>query len=184
MNQENNKNDRVKNGGSKLTTNKEVFHKWIKKEDTGPLVIEVGVTYGCNQDCVHCSFQQFKKYDHYDFIHRESFLDFLDDFKEMGGIEVYFAGNGEPLLHPNICEFFEYGNKIGLDMSMSTNGVPLTQEMAERILPNAKWINISISGGNVKTYSKIHKCPDSEFYEVIENIKSGFVLSFLCEKLS
>jgi radical SAM protein with 4Fe4S-binding SPASM domain len=161
----------VKDGSSKLVTNPKHFQKWLDKENVGPLVIEVGVTYGCNHDCVHCSFQQFDPYNGVNFIDKDSFIKFLDDFKSMGGIEVYFAGNGEPLLHPNICDFFEYGKKIGLDMTMSTNGEYLTPEVSERILPTAKWINFSINGGNVHDYTTVHKCTEESFYKVCQNIK-------------
>ena len=162
----------VKDGSSKIATNPQHFKKWLEKEDIGPLVIEVGVTYGCNHNCVHCSFQQFDSYTGVNFINKDAFIQFLDEFKLMGGIEVYFAGNGEPLLHPHICEFFEYGKKIGLDMTLSTNGEYLTDEIANRILQATKWVNFSINGGNLQDYITIHKCSEESFYKVIKNIKN------------
>lgn len=164
------KNEKV--GGSKLPDNKEHFKTWVEGGRVGPLVMEVGVSHGCNHGCTHCSFQQFAKYGDYEFIDKDIFFHFLDDFKELGGIEIYFAGNGEPLLHPDICEFFEYGAKIGLNMTMSTNGAPLSYEMAQRIIPNVQWISFSFNGGNVEDYTAIHKCPEEDFHRVVQNIKN------------
>ncbi|MBF0466739.1 MAG: radical SAM protein [Nitrospirae bacterium] len=164
-------------GGSKLVSNPEHFNKWLRGENPGPLVIEVGATNGCNHNCVHCMFQQYVKYKkEKSFIDLLSFKNFLDDFKAMGGIEVYFAGNGEPLLNESLPDFIEHGSSVGLNMAMSTNGVFLTPEVSERILPCMRFLKFSINGSDRESYKRIHRCDESDFDTVIKNI--GYAVSF------
>ena len=45
-----------------------------------------------------------------------------------GGVKsVMFAGEGEPLLHPDIAEIVNYAKKCSIDSSFTTNGVRLTK---------------------------------------------------------
>jgi len=163
----------IKIGGSKLTSHREHFQKWLNGENPGPMVIEVGATYGCNQKCIHCGFRQYKEYSKKkDFLEtKEDFERFLDDFYELGGIEVYFAGNGEPLLNPHLPQWIKYGKQIGLDMSMSTNGMLLNEKKIKEILPYSKWIRFSVNGGNKETYSKVHQCSLNSFEKLVNNLK-------------
>lgn len=151
-------------GGSLLAINEQCLNDWINGDNPGPLVVEAGISHGCNHDCVHCGFQQFSRYrDTKHFIDRNIFLKFMKEFKEAGGIEIYFAGNGEPLLHPDIGDFFCYGKELGLRINLSSNGILLNEAMSNRLLPVVNWIRFSVNGGNPEAYATVHKCDSTEF---------------------
>jgi len=100
-------------------------------------------------------------------------MKFLDDFRAMGGVEVYLAGHGEPLLNPGLVAVVEHGVHIGLRFCMSTNGVFLTENVVPRILPCMSWIRFSVNAGNALSYSRLHRCPESDFEIVFQNIRSA-----------
>lgn len=161
-------------GGSKLSNHQEHLSAWFEGRSPGPLVVEVAATHGCNHDCVHCGFQQFSPYtDEKTFINSEAFKRFVKDFKALGGIEIYFAGNGEPLLNQSLEECIRFVNGNGLDVTLSTNGILLTEQRFDGVLPFTKWIRFSVNGGNKKTYSKVHKCDESDFDILIKNIRGA-----------
>ncbi|MEO5328727.1 MAG: radical SAM protein [Magnetococcus sp. THC-1_WYH] len=144
---------------------------WLSGRNPGPLTIEVGITHGCNHNCLHCSFQQSTPYKKQKkFIDPDLFMQFLKDFREMGGVEIYFAGDGEPLLHPQIEEFLACCKQLGLGVSMSSNGIYLTEKKATDILRYLDWIRFSINGGDRDTYAKIHDCDPKDFDRLSNNL--------------
>ena len=152
----------------------EYFQRWRAGENPGPLVCEIGVVRGCNHACVHCGFQQFEKYgDDIQLLDLEACKIFLRDFRSLGGIEVFFAGNGEPLLHPGLPELVRYGAGLGLDMVLSTNGAFLDKNVAETLMPHLKWLRVSLNGGDAETYARVHRCPPEEFDLVRDNIRTA-----------
>ena len=96
--------------------------------------------------------------------------DVLDQLFEMGVLYVGFTG-GECMLHPDFIEIYEYAAKKGFFIYLISNGSCLT----DRILNTFKKypptsINITVYGGNEKTYQKI--CGSGDFYhKVISNLQ-------------
>ena len=158
-------------GGSKLESHFSHFQKWIDGLFPGPLVVEVAATHGCNHNCIHCGFQQFSRFrNEISFLPSLPFKRFIDDFADMGGDEIYFAGNGEPLLNKNIDEWMYYILEKKIGCTLSTNGQLFTQERIEKILPATRWIRFSVNGGNPATYAKVHQCQLDDFYNLTQNL--------------
>ncbi len=161
-------------GGGKLAANPDYFKAWRQGKNPGPLVVEAGIVNGCNHNCLHCDFQQFEPYgDRKGFIDADLFQTFLRDFAGMGGIEVFFAGSGEPLLHPKFADFVKLANELGLSCTLSSNGQMLNRKNAEKILPYLKWIRCSVNGGDAKTYAAIHRCGEKEFDRLARNLETA-----------
>ena len=69
-----------------------------------------------------------------------------------------FAGEGEPLLHPEISEFVNFTKEFGgIDTSFTTNAFKLSGQFVEKSLKNISWIKVSFNGGNRDTYASIHR---------------------------
>lgn len=167
---------KIKIGGSKIKDNISYLENWRKGNNPGPLVVEIGPVYGCNHSCEHCGFQKYSLsytgYKFYNFFTDSDILKkFLDEFKYLGGIEVYFAGYGEPLLNPLLTEWIQYGHKIGLSIALSTNGVLLNDKKISDILPFLSWIKFSINGGNKTIYTKVHRCKNYDFEKLLHNLE-------------
>lgn len=146
----------------------------IKNGDSlyGPESIEIAPTYGCNHSCIHCSYQQVGPYGGQKrFLPLAPFQRFVDDFCSLGGKEVYFAGNGEPLLHPEFAKILDICKSNGLRTGMSTNGVLLTPEKTAEIIEKLDWLKFSVNGGNAEDYSMVHNCPPSDFETLVGNLQ-------------
>jgi radical SAM protein with 4Fe4S-binding SPASM domain len=105
------------------------------------------------------------------FLQAAAFKDFLTDFKKMGGVEVYFAGNGEPFLNLQLPQFIQDAYDVGLDITLSTNGVFLDEKLIPEVVPYIKWIRYSVNGGDAETYARVHRTEKSDFTKLVKNIK-------------
>ena len=54
---------------------------------------------------------------------------------DVGVRSVYYAGEGEPLLHQDMEKFVQLGHERGLKNSLSTNGALLTKNRLAGLLP-------------------------------------------------
>jgi len=143
-----------------------------KSKPVGPLVVEIAPTRGCNHKCIHCGFQQYSPYSNKkQFLPLHIYKSFVDDFVELGGKEIWFAGNGEPFLNPSFSDMVKYGAKKGLSIGVSSNVVNVDEQIVEDIIEHISWTKFSINGANEKTYSKVHQCNPKDFKRAIENIQ-------------
>ena len=136
--------------------------------DHSLLQVEIGVTNLCNHRCSYCSVDWINRDG--TFIKREAMLNALRDMAEMGVEAVYFAGEGEPLLHKDFPEFVQEASKLGMGVSMSTNGSRLSEEISKQILPYLSWIRIGVDAATPETYAKVHGLGPQNFQRVIDNL--------------
>ncbi|MBF0425303.1 MAG: radical SAM protein [Magnetococcales bacterium] len=164
-------------GGGRLQNNPEPLKRWLAGQVPGPLTIEVAPVNGCNHGCLHCYPLQLDLFGaRKKFLPTEHFRPFLADFRAMGGEEVYFAGTGEPLLHPDLADLIAHGHALGLRMAFSSNGVLLTPANAARILPHTAWARFSVNGGDAATYAHVHACHERDFSRLIHNLENALTL--------
>jgi len=141
-------------------------------KNTGPLVVEIAPTFGCNHNCIHCGFQQYSSYANKKrFLPLKQYKEFVDDFTTLGGKEIWFAGNGEPFLNPNFSEMVKYAANKGLSIGISSNTVPATQKKIKDTIENISWTKFSLNGATPDTYSKVHRCEPKDFFRAVDNIK-------------
>tara|TARA_Y100000034_G_scaffold45936_1_gene56484 strand:+ start:14276 stop:15325 length:1050 start_codon:yes stop_codon:yes gene_type:complete len=152
----------------KLMYHPERAAEWRKKEDCAPIYVEIGPTNACNHRCVFCALD-YLKYGN-DFIDKDVMLLTLKSMGEQKVKSVMFAGEGEPLLHKDIGLFVETAKKSGIDVSMTTNGVPFNDKKISQILPNLSWLRFSVNSGSSENYSEVHRTSKKDFSKIIENI--------------
>lgn len=130
-------------------------HEYATKGDCYPIYMEVSPVGLCNHRCVFCA------YDYINYPNRkldtQRFLSFLDEASGLGLKSMLFAGEGEPLLHPDIGEFVSKAKEVGIDAGMFSNGEMLSAKKAQEVLPHLQFLRFSFNGGNSETYAKIHK---------------------------
>lgn len=155
----------------KLIYHVDRVHDWLKGKNICPIYLEIGPSSSCNHRCIFCAFDYLG--------YKPIFLDHkvLKSAIKQAGIRgvksVMYAGEGEPLLHKYICEIVKYTKEFGIDVSITTNGVLLKKEISQDILRFMSWIRISLDAGKSKTYSKIHRCPEEDFYKVLNNLETA-----------
>jgi radical SAM protein with 4Fe4S-binding SPASM domain len=115
----------------------------------------MGIAKFCNIACRFCyGFYQKPKPV---FIKREALLQTVKDAAEIGVKSLAFIGDGEPTCNPACYEALELGKKLGLDMSISTNGILVNSEAKQRaILESCVWMRFCFSAGTKEGYKDIH----------------------------
>jgi len=150
----------------------------------GPRCVQIDLTNRCNNNCIGCwcnsPLLEEKRLP--DFItdatlDKELVITLLDDLSHMGTEEIYFAGGGEPFMHPDAIEIIEYAKNRGFTVSINTNFTLVCQETAKRLVDACvDHLIVSIWAGSAGIYVKTHpNKSEKDFFELKKT------LSFLNE---
>ena len=145
--------------------------EWYKTGDCFPIYVEIGVTNRCNHKCIFCALDWFDKkpLD----ISSDIIMRALREMAECGVKSVMFAGDGEPLLHKDICEIITYARQQGLDVALATNGVFFDKNKLENTLSSLSWIRYSVDAGTAAMHKKIHCGGSNDFSKILKNIRDA-----------
>jgi radical SAM protein with 4Fe4S-binding SPASM domain len=163
--------DKFRIDGHKLIFHPKRLAQWLNGELIYPVYLEISPSGACNHRCTFCA----KDYLEYlpQFLDVDNLLERLTEFGSLGIRSIMFAGDGEPLLHPDIAKIILHSHSSGIDTALSTNGVRLTPELSEQILPVMSWVKVSINAGTPGSYSAVHRTRTDDFQKVIDNMTSA-----------
>lgn len=137
-----------------------------------PIAGNFELTARCNFNCpmcyVHMNENQIRECGKNELTAQE-WLSIAQKAKDMGMIFVLLTG-GEPLVRKDFFEIYNGMKKMGLYISINTNGSLLKGEILEKFLqdPPSRF-NISLYGGSNETYAKMCGLP---MYDTVkENIR-------------
>jgi radical SAM protein with 4Fe4S-binding SPASM domain len=103
------------------------------------------VTKACNLRCVHCYASADARPAPGELTYDEG-LSLLDDLRAFDVPAVLFSG-GEPLVRPDTLRFIAHAKAIGLNCTLSTNGVLIDAAMADRLAAaGLRYVGISLDG--------------------------------------
>ena len=160
--------------GHKLLWHLDRLAAWQNGEIVPPIYIEISPVSYCNHKCVFCGL---------DFAQAESHLLRADvmvkRLREMGqaGIRsVMFAGEGEPLLHPELATMVKTARDSGIDVSLTTNGSTGSPETWQNLLPNLTWIRFSIDAATPNVYASVHGVTENSFDRTLESLQAALLV--------
>mgnify|MGYP001617775943 CR=1 FL=1 len=161
--------DKFQIDGHKLNYHIARLNNWLNEKDIYPIYIEVSPSGACNHRCVYCAldFMEYKKV----FLDTVIFKKRLLEMGALGVKSIMYAGEGEPFLHKDIGDIINYTKKAGIDVAVTTNGVLLSEELADSVLADITWIKISINGATKATYAKIHRANPNDLDRVMKNME-------------
>jgi len=134
-------------------------------ERVPPIMIDMGITKFCNIKCVYCYGQNQEPSK--EMIQKEPLIELVSSAREIGIKAIGFIGDGEPTCNPHMYEAL---SKATCDMSLSTNGITIDQDVKRRvILENCSWMRFNLSAGTREGYRKIHGV--DAFERVMNNIE-------------
>ena len=160
----------------KLGYHPERIAEWKRNGICSPLHIEAGITNRCNHKCIQCTLDWINHKS--DCIDSEVFIRMLLDAARIGVKSIYFAGEGEPTLHPDLPLFIKKAYDLGMKVAISTNGSLFKPELAAQVLPYLSWLRFSVDAATPETFAKIHGVDITEFNKVVRNITFSALHSF------
>lgn len=132
------------------------------------------LTEGCNLKCRHCWIAP--KYQAPDkplsALSLNLFRSIIGQAKPLGLTEVKLTG-GEPLLHPQIHAILEVIHADGLGLTLETNGVLCTPELAEKIKATSEkpFVSVSLDGADAQTHEWVRGVAGS-FEDALAGIRN------------
>lgn len=152
--------------GHKLFYQFETTYRLLTDQFISPVYVEYSPVGNCNHRCIFCAYDyigyQSRRLD------RTKTLESIKAFAQLGVKAMLFAGEGEPLLHKEIDDFFITAYEHGVSVGVYTNGVLLTPQRVAKVLDKLAFVRISLNAGTKESYQAIHRCDD--FDRVIKNI--------------
>jgi radical SAM protein with 4Fe4S-binding SPASM domain len=94
--------------------------------------INWNVTRACNLRCKHCYYDAAIPLE--DELSTEQAFALIDDISDTFGENVRVTlGGGEPLMRNDLFEIITYGKEKGLSLVLASNGIALTEDIANRL---------------------------------------------------
>ncbi|MFA5384667.1 MAG: radical SAM protein [Eubacteriales bacterium] len=109
----------------------------------GP-VVAWNITRACNLRCRHC-YASARSGSEGELNYQEA-VGFLDDLAEFRVPALLLSG-GEPVLRPDFFDLISYAGKLGLRLTLSTNGTLITSDAAKKIKDaGVSYVGVSLDG--------------------------------------
>ncbi|MFC2163816.1 radical SAM/SPASM domain-containing protein [Acidobacteriota bacterium] len=133
-----------------------------------PAFIDIGVTYKCQCDCVHCAAHAFHGGEREE-MDTSQLKDLIDQAHSLGILEVIFSG-GEPLLRKDMIELVRYAHELGFIIRFNTNGLLLTRERAVELKEaGVNQVGVSIDSAEPEGHNALRQ-KNGVFQKALEGI--------------
>lgn len=143
-----------------------------EKVVVGPETLDILITSKCNIHCIYCTLhspfnpKNIKRIT----ISLPLIKKILDDACRLKTKNITISGDGEPSLHPNICEIIDYVKSKYLFLKINTN-LTFTKIKIIKSFLKADKLAINLGASNENLYSRIHSSQPKMFPIVIRNLK-------------
>ena len=139
----------------------------------GPFLVQLDLTNQCNNDCIGCwcnspllGEKAMDPETKRQAIPFERVRSLLSELNNMGTREIYFAGGGEPLMHPRFMDVLELAKSYGMMVYINTNFTLVDERKAEKMVSaGVDHLTISLWAGTGETYSKTHPNKSEETFD-------------------
>ena len=121
---------------------KVVFNSPVSDSYSFPFKIFLDITDNCQLNCKHCLTKYLNNKKSLSMTQLDGVIKECD---EHGSFFVKLGG-GEPLLHSNIREIIEKFNNIGMQVSLSTNGYLIDNDISKFLKDNNVKVSVSFEG--------------------------------------
>lgn len=131
---------------------------------TGPTTVQLDVTNRCNNNCLACwlrspllnndkTRQSWEQQE----LPYKLVIKIIDELARMGTRRIFFAGGGEPFLHPHFMEIVGYALKRGMECDLNTNFTLVNKDVVKELITlNFPHINVSLWSATPATYVRTH----------------------------
>lgn len=136
--------------------------------------LRISITDRCNLNCIYCRPKsQIEHLSHLDILRYEEILEIIKVAGELG-IKKFRITGGEPLVRKGLVGFLERLAKMGVDFSLTTNGILLSDFAQDLFNAGLKRINISLDSLQPERFSQITR--GGELSDVLAGIEKAKAL--------
>jgi MoaA/NifB/PqqE/SkfB family radical SAM enzyme len=144
----------------------------------GPEIVQFDITNRCNNNCLCCwnnspllgnlaPLPEWKNQELPVSLVKKT----IKDLAQMGTKTLFFAGGGEPFMHPDLMEILTEAKSHGLKVVMNTNFTLVNEEMISRMVDlKIDFIHASILAGSPEIYTQIHPNKTLDDFERIKHM--------------
>ncbi len=160
--------------GTKIGWYRDRVEAWRRGERIAPITMDVAWTRKCAAACNFCYAQLQASED--TVVTKRHAFEYLEDAAEIGVKGVSIISDGESTEVPFFAESVRYGASLGLQIGTSTNGLKLTPDVLEQILPGLTYLRFNFSGGDKARWAQIMGMKQPLFDRVVANIKAAIAI--------
>ncbi|MFN0056920.1 MAG: radical SAM protein [Planctomycetota bacterium] len=160
--------------GHKLHHHLDRVVPFLRGERIYPLYVEFSPVGSCNHRCTFCAYDYIGYPDRR--LDTARTREVLAEMGRLGVKSTLWAGEGEPLLHPEIGELAQAARQSGMDVGMFSNASALNERKALGLLPHLTFLRVSFNAGTPETYAATHRAPAKHFALVLQNIERAVAL--------
>jgi len=146
---------------------REKIQKWLQQRV--PLSGSMELDLRCNLRCLHC----YRDGEWPEgILNTEEVKRVLDEVAAAGTIWILFTG-GEIFLRPDFFEIYDHAQRLGLVVTLFTNGTTVTERIADRLTQQVPYsIEVTLYGRTRETYEKVTGVPGShaKCYQGVERL--------------
>lgn len=137
----------------------------VSGEPLTPLVWEINPSGICNIHCSFCLYPDTNKV----LMPKTHFFHLVAQAKEMGARAIIIAGDGEPLVHPDIEEMFYTVRDAGLEIFLFSNGTLIGRRVsAATIVDTCTIVFWGLYSSTAERYKQL--TGSDKFDQVVRNI--------------
>lgn len=118
-----------------------------------PPALDISTNDLCGLECNMCGNRATKRDPHT--ITAEQVRALLDEAAAWGIRRVALTGAGEPFRDPNMLEHIRYANGLGHLVTITTNGFPISEKIADELAQRVLSVSVSIHGATEETHDAI-----------------------------
>lgn len=141
----------------------------------GPNFVQIDLTNNCNNDCIGCwcnsALLEEKKISpevKQQTLPYKRVINLVDELYRMGVRHIYYAGGGEPFMHPQIMEILAYTKKKGFECFVNTNFTLVDEKRAKELVDlGVDSLTVSIWAGSAGVYAATHPNKGEDTFDKI-----------------
>ncbi len=132
---------------------KKELSDYLLQQENKLITIEIDLTLSCNHLCPNCTFSNSRK--KRIFIDRSILNKILIGLPKTGVKGMIITGGGEPCLHKELGSFVKQVYKLGIDVTLTTNGQFLGEMATDLKRAGLRRVNISLDSLNPDNFRKL-----------------------------
>lgn len=143
----------------------------------GPVFAQIDLTNDCNNDCIGCwcnspllEEKKIKKDIKSQMLPYRRVIRLIDELYKMGTRHLYFAGGGEPFMHPEIMDIIAFAKKRKMECFINTNFTLVDEKIIKEMVKlEVDSLTVSVWAGSPKIYAKTHPNKNEDTFNKIMN---------------